>query len=717
MEEIKINVYDILKTENSSFRILSISNGVASVIEMETSKINIRYFSTREMIENIQSSGWSISKHLPTTVVDEERLSPSVKEKYLLYKDTMFKVENIYGPAFIGISGKNPKPELDKIIEDSGLSRVTFWRVLRKYLQSGCNNSSLLPSRSLTSKSSKKNYNYKVRTGRASDGESQSTVILDEEVLGFFEEGLQEYKRGRFKSYKKTFEEVVLGRHYSIIEESDGKVVKRLLPPKERPTFRQFYYYCEKHISQEEKDKIKTSDKEQRNNLRLLLSDSLKDVYGPGDTAEIDAWEADVSLVKERNKNEQLCVSRPILYFMIDVWTRIILAVGISFDNNSMLGITNLLLNLADNKEKYCEKYGFPNVSSVVWPSNILPRKIRVDRGAEFRSDKLEKILNDLGIIRSLNPGATGSFKGIVEQSFHQFMNDKIDSLEGKGLITTRYDSNHHREACLTIDEFTQLVINFVIHHNQKHIDYYKLTRKMIDDGVEPVPYKLWLYGCKMMGAPRPIKNIHEYWWSLLSEAKGCRINREGITWKGLFYLNSNDQELLNEMYHQQNRKKPFAARYDPRDIGTLYYLKNGELLKAPLNPDKTANKGFENLTYKELEDYLQYKKLLSKEGKLANEDLSYSQRIIDSAILVNVQSDKYAVTDDIRVNREKAKQEASHSNTISKRLEDKNLQASVESKADGEKETNSPQPEQIEYDNNFDQFDFASALADFEND
>ena len=71
---------------------------------------------------------------------------------------------------------------------------------------------------------------------------------------------------------------------------------------------------------------------------------------------EIDACEADVSLVSELDPDQ--AIGRPIVYFMIDVYSRIILAVSVAFDNNSILGITNLFLNLADDKQEYCKIHG-----------------------------------------------------------------------------------------------------------------------------------------------------------------------------------------------------------------------------------------------------------------------------------------------------------------------------------------------------------------------
>ena len=118
---------------------------------------------------------------------------------------------------------------------------------------------------------------------------------------------------------------------------------------------------------------------------------------------EIDACEVDISLVSSLDNNKT--IGRPIVYFMIDVYTRLILAVSVAFDNNSILGVTNLFINLSDDKKKYCAKYGIEYDNDKIWPSNIIPRRLRVDRGSEFKSKEFDRICNELGIEKQLVSG------------------------------------------------------------------------------------------------------------------------------------------------------------------------------------------------------------------------------------------------------------------------------------------------------------------------
>ena len=178
-----------------------------------------------------------------------------------------------------------------------------------------------------------------------------------------------------------------------------------------------------------------------------------------------------------------ITVGRPIVYVMHDVFGSNILAVGISFDNNSVLGMTNCFLNLAQNKVEYCARYGI-TISEDMWPSCYLPGRILVDRGAEYRSYEAKRIFRELNIHRELAPAGSGSMKGLVEQWFHQMHSSQNPSLEKHGLIEKRYDSKHHKEACLTIDDFTVMLINFVIHHNCSVLSDYPLTADMISKRV-----------------------------------------------------------------------------------------------------------------------------------------------------------------------------------------------------------------------------------------
>lgn len=346
----------------------------------------------------------------------------------------------------------------------------------------------------------------------------------------------------------------------------------------------------------------------------MLLSDSLDGVKGPGDLVEIDACEVDISLVSEVNPEKT--VGRPVVYFMIDVYTRIILAVSVSFDNNSALGITNLFLNLSDNKHEYCARYGITYTGDDIWPSNIIPRRVRVDRGAEFKGKEFDRLCIELGIEKQIVPGAMGSLKGVVEQSFHRLQSEQREHIENHGLIEKRYDSHHHKEASLNIRQYTAMVINYVLNHNQTYNEYYRTTKDMQQKQIKPIPALLWKYGVARYGHPRPISDIEQYRYRLLSPVK-AKISRRGIEYKKLWYFPSDDDELLRKMFELGNKREVFIVRIDKRYVGAVYYEKAGKLAKVPLNTRMVGNQEFENYTLKEWEDYLKSRREMDARGRV----------------------------------------------------------------------------------------------------
>ena len=441
------------------------------------------------------------------------------------------------------------------------------------------------------------------------------------------------------------------------------------MPPIERPTLGQFYYYVEKNLTQQEKDLIKTSAVEQRNNKRLITSDSLDGVCGPGDMIEIDACEADVSLVSILDRNQT--IGRPVVYFMIDVYTRLIVAVSVAFDNNSVLGVTNLFLNLADNKKEYCERYGMGFENDDLWPSNFIPRRIRVDRGSEFKSNEFDRICNELGIEKQIVPGASGSLKGIVEQSFHQMHSKQNVHLENLDLIEKRYDSEHHKEATLNIEQYTKMVINFVLTHNQEYNKNYHLTKEMLEQNVHPIPAFLWKYGVQKYGQPRPIPVIEQYLFNLMIPVK-AKLSRRGICYRNLWYLATDDSALSREMFNAGTKKVPHEVRMDMRDISAVYYLRGGRLVKAPLNDRLAGNADYKWLTMKQYEDFYTARKKMDAEGKIHNEELSAFNYAVNKTIAAEAKKETYSDTKDMRPAREIEKQALSSEGRMSTRLEDK---------------------------------------------
>lgn len=664
------------KEAGSSYRIIYVSVNDIVLCEMNTTKFILITMSYIQIMDLLQEQGFTISED-KGLVFDENHLSENIRAKYIRNRDMMNEVVAAYGPTFIELGGKYKKTRLYEIMRKYECPKNTFWRICTKYFQSGCKSYSLVDNKAWGNTKGKEN-DYTIKPGRPSEY-VKSSIVVNDEVREHFEDALNNYKKGRNKSFRSAFDWMNC-KYYSETKIVNGVTTVGLMPESQRPTYNQFYYYCRKHITEQEIDLIKTSAAEQRNKKRLITSDSLHGVLGPGDMVEIDACEADVSLVSTTDSNKT--IGRPVVYFMIDIYTRAIIAMSVAFDNNSILGVTNLFLNLADNKKEYCSCYGMGFDDDAIWPSNIKPRRIRVDRGSEFKSKEFRRICNELGIELQIVSGASGSLKGVVEQSFHQMHSRQNEHLEDNGLIEKRYDSNHHKEATLNIEQYTKMVINFVLMHNQQYDKNYPLTREMMDKKIQPIPAILWKYGANKI-EPSRIPDKDQYLYTLMTPVN-AKLSRRGISYNGLWYLTKDDKQLSKEMFRAGTKKVPFEVRMDKRSVGAVYYIRNGKLIKASLNEMITGNIDFAGLTEKEWNDYRKGKHQLDAHGRIQNEDLSAFNYSVNQEIVASAQKDTYSDKKNMRVTRELEKQKVSHDNNIEQRLQ--NEETKILPEKDGEK-------------------------------
>lgn len=670
MDNSFLSVGMILLTRDNSkrYRVIAIMADNIVLCEMDITKLNLLAYDSRVIINMMANNDFTVEQE-DVVIFDANTLSDGIKKRYENKRNMMNVVVKEYGPSFLGLCGKKQRPALQAIMKKYSISGATFWRTCTQFLQSGMKDISLVDSKAFGMNKGKE-YQYDSKPGPKSEYFDSKGVVVNKEIRQYFNEALNDYKKGRNKTLVAAFDRMNL-LHFTRTEIVDGVKSLVLLPVSERPTKKQFYYYASKHLTEQEKDLIKTSAMEQRNNKRLIISDTLNGIVGPGDMVEIDACEADVSLVSAIDANQ--AIGRPIVYFMIDVFTRIILAVSVTFDNNSVLGITNLFLNLADNKHEYCRKYGMDYNNDMIWPSNIIPRRLRVDRGSEFKSKEFDRICLALGIEKQIVSGASGSLKGIVEQSFHQMHSKQNVHLENYGLIEKRYDCNHHKEATLNIEQYTKMIINFILTHNQEYDENYPITKDMIEKKIKPIPAVLWEYGVNKYGSPRPIAVMEQYLYDLMTPVKAT-LSRRGICFKSLWYLPTNDKALAKEMFNAGTKKIPFEVRMDMRDVSNVYYLRDGKMITAPLNELLNGNADYKGLTMKQYEDYRKGKGQLMAEGRVHNEELSAFNYAVNNAVVSEAKKTTVSDTKEIRPAREAEKQAVSHENKISKRIPKKKM-------------------------------------------
>lgn len=684
------------------YRLIYVQPDACVLCRMNTTKLILNYFETAELRRMIRNQEAVLTYESDNNIVSFDTMDEKDRARFIRIKKMLNDVAEAYGPTYIGLMGKGTKKPIEKILTEYQMPRNSFWIYVKAYIQSGFQDSSLVDKRS--QKKSTGPNRHVVKAGRKRFDGLQNGVVLTQEVINQFEEFLQLYKKGRERTYKNAYAGLI-EKYYT---DSDGS----RLPQSMIPTYNQFYFYCSQHISQKEKDIKKTSAQEQRNAKRLLLGSARKDAIRPGWIVEADAVEADFSIVSAMDKEQS--IGRPIVYFLLDVQTSAIVAVSISLENNSMIGLTNLFLNLGDDKAEYAAKYGI-EFDSGLWPSNFLPNEIRCDRGSDFKSHKFGEVCKRLGIIRTLEPGATGSLKSIVEQSFHQFQSSLRPEMIKKGLITERYGSNHHREAMLDIYSFTQLVINYVLMHNQRYMEGYPMGKEMYQKDIKPAPCTLWKYFCEIKGNPRPISQATyaQYLYDLLPE-KQASLSRKGVILSGLHYIN-HESKLLEKMFRLGTKREKMKIRYDPRDVGIIYYMEDNKLCTLHLNDGIPNNAEYAGMTWAEYNEYDAHRRKLNREGKEHNLSVDMNLSKTYRNIIAANTTEHLANTTGIRDARCEEKNRINNENRVAQRLEKDEKQLCEEQM----EKVSQNNPEHQEEDKNKDPFapnlDFRAAMDMFE--
>ena len=227
-------------------------------------------------------------------VFDFDSLPEKTKEIYLRNKDIVETFGDIYGPCYFCLGTRKPKPCFQELADKYNISKKTVFYVIKQYLTNGLDPFALLPQ---IGKKSKANMHYSTKTGRPPMFEQG--IPLTDELREIFDDCCKHYLSGREKSYATTYDWMLTKYFTARVETQTSKgvvVQNKLLPIDQRPTKSQMENYIVTHTSAKARRVCKISKREYRNNERMLVSDNLLNVHGPGDLFEMDEVEMDVSI-------------------------------------------------------------------------------------------------------------------------------------------------------------------------------------------------------------------------------------------------------------------------------------------------------------------------------------------------------------------------------------------------------------------------------------
>ncbi len=570
---------------NSVFKYVDIDNGerirIIETDEENAYVVNIESASSMPKVEKLQQLEEEIDAEklvlikdpFSKILEDKELTEVQIKKRDLDWQ----LVEKYWEDNKNKLLQKSYRSKVFKRISDeSGVSLSTVKKLFSRFWQRGMNKNALLPDYINSGARGKERNLLGKKVGRPKKadyyGESIEGINITSDVKKHFELSINKYYRNKKKPSLTETYTLMLKDFYSDRYVENNDVKYKVWDESLIPSYQQFYYWFRKTKDVQKDIVFRESEKEFNLKHRQLLSNSTQETDGPGTRFQVDATIADIYLVSSLNRNR--VIGRPVVYAIIDVFSRMITGIYVGLEGPSWIGAMMALDNMIANKVEYCREYGI-EISEEQWSCRHLPEIIIADRG-EFEGYNVENLINNLNIkIENTSP-YRGDLKGIVERSFRT-TNEKIKH-KTPGAIQKEFrkrgDRDYRLDATLTLEEFTKIYINIVLHHNSKIIDKYPMDKEMIADEITAAPINLWNWGIKNRKGRLKTVDREVLRLNILPKGKAS-ISRAGIRFKGLYY---SSDKAVKEQWFVNLKVRNIEVVYDPRNMSKIYIPYNNGL-------------------------------------------------------------------------------------------------------------------------------------------
>ncbi|SRR5579883_266486 len=176
---------------------------------------------------------------------------------------------------------------------------------------------------------------------------------------------------------------------------------------------------------------------------------------------QCDHTRADVLIVDQSGS----ILGRPWLTTVIDRYSRCVMGFHLGFDAPSA-SVVCLALRHAILPKQYSGAYALQQL----WGTYGLPQYLYTDGGKDFRSQHLEQVATELGLVLCLRRQPLDG--GIVERPFGTLNTQFFSTLPGyvSSNIETR-SPKAESEACLTLLQMEQLLVRYLVDHYNQAID------------------------------------------------------------------------------------------------------------------------------------------------------------------------------------------------------------------------------------------------------
>jgi len=569
MKDLTINL--LLKSTESKqlFRILwiSVEHKEVCIFNCETQEMP-KFIPYEELQKQIAEGIYSIQKSDPFIYVESEAELSENKRK------SRNAIWNIMQSAITKEPEIYLKSERGKLLshtaQESGKPLKMIHRYLKIYWQRGKTKNAFIPAFHNRGAGGRERGSGNQKRGRPRKYGESPGVNVDDKIKSIFESAIRKHYHTRNENTLQYAYDMMIKEHFTrFAPQTDGSVKAELLSSDKIPTMGQFRYWYNKKHNVAEKIRKRKGDTKFELDHRAVTGKSDYGIMGPGAKYQIDATIGDIYLVSRFNRAD--IIGRPVLYFVIDIFSRMVAGMYVGLEGPSWAGSMMAIANACTDKVKYCAEYGI-TISAEEWPCVGVPGAILGDRG-EMESKSVEMIINAFNVRVENAVAYRGDMKGIIEQYFNKINNDALKHLPGhvKRDAGKQGSEDYRLKSILDIYQLTQILIRCVLYHNNQHFHkMFERTADMIADDVPPIPLQVWNWGITHCSGS--LRTFPENTIKLcLMPSDTASVTAKGIRFKGIYYL---CERAASEHWFETARAKgawKVNISYDPRNMNTIY--------------------------------------------------------------------------------------------------------------------------------------------------
>jgi putative transposase len=303
--------------------------------------------------------------------------------------------------------------------------------------------------------------------------------------------------------------------------------------------------------------------KEAARNKYAPILGNFPDADFPYAVVQVDHTEADIILVDEVHRKP---IGRPWLTLAIDVFSRMIAGIYLTFEKPSATSVGMCLAQAICPKREYLAELEV----SGEWSMWGVMSTVHTDNAKEFRGGVLDRACDEYSINLQWRPVMLPHFGGHIERLMGTMANE-IRKLPGTTFSNPAQRKGYNSEghAALTLKEFERHLVEFIVnvYHQRVHSQIGMPPRRKWELGVLGDADSM---GTGVMPIPEDPLRIRLDFMPYFERS----VQQYGIQIDGISYYDKVLDPYINAPDPDNSKaKRTFLIRRDPRDISKVYFF------------------------------------------------------------------------------------------------------------------------------------------------